>query len=59
MKKKKLNKYYRNNEKVYGEFLHEYLSRTRKIRRGIVDAGQDTDSPDFGRRDSAEVTEKK
>lgn len=42
-----------------GEFLHEYFSRTRKIRRGIVDAGQDTDSPDFGRRDSAEVTEKK
>jgi len=42
-----------------GEFLHEYFSRTRKIRRGIVDAGQDTDSPDFGRRDSAEVREKK
>lgn len=33
-----------------GEFLHNYFTRTREIRRGIVDAGQDTDIPDFGRQ---------
>jgi cyclohexadieny/prephenate dehydrogenase len=32
-----------------GEHLHDYFSRTRAIRRGIIDAGQDTDAPDFGR----------
>ena len=32
-----------------GAILHDYFSRTRKIRRGIVEAGQDTDAPDFGR----------
>ena len=32
-----------------GPLLHEYFSRTRAIRRGIIDAGQDTDKPDFGR----------
>jgi cyclohexadieny/prephenate dehydrogenase len=32
-----------------GDFLHDYFSRTRSIRRGIIDAGQDTDAPDFGR----------
>lgn len=32
-----------------GEHLHDYFTRTRAIRRGIVDAGQDTDAPDFGR----------
>ncbi len=32
-----------------GEHLHEYFTRTRAIRRGIVEAGQDTDAPDFGR----------
>ena len=32
-----------------GEMLHAYFSRTRKIRRGIIEAGQDTDAPDFGR----------
>jgi len=32
-----------------GPLLHEYFSRTRAIRRGIVEAGQDTDKPDFGR----------
>lgn len=32
-----------------GELLHEYFSRTRSIRRGIVEAGQDTGLPDFGR----------
>jgi len=32
-----------------GDLLHEYFTRTRAIRRGIIDAGQDTDAPDFGR----------
>ncbi|PKP82576.1 MAG: cyclohexadienyl dehydrogenase [Alphaproteobacteria bacterium HGW-Alphaproteobacteria-2] len=32
-----------------GEMLHEYFTRTRAIRRGIIEAGQDTDAPDFGR----------
>lgn len=32
-----------------GEQLHEYFTRTRDIRRGIIEAGQDTDAPDFGR----------
>lgn len=33
-----------------GDHLHEYFTRTREIRRGIIDAGQDTDAPDFGRK---------
>ncbi|WP_245216435.1 prephenate/arogenate dehydrogenase family protein [Sagittula salina] len=32
-----------------GEQLHAYFTRTRAIRRGILQAGQDTDKPDFGR----------
>lgn len=32
-----------------GEQLFEYFSRTRAIRRGIIEAGQDTAAPDFGR----------
>ncbi|MEO1952556.1 MULTISPECIES: prephenate/arogenate dehydrogenase family protein [unclassified Thioclava] len=32
-----------------GEMLHDYFTRTRAIRRGIIEAGQDTDAPDFGR----------
>ncbi|RED11996.1 prephenate/arogenate dehydrogenase family protein [Pontivivens insulae] len=32
-----------------GDHLHDYFTRTRAIRRGILDAGQDTDAPDFGR----------
>ncbi|KEP71603.1 cyclohexadienyl dehydrogenase [Thioclava dalianensis] len=32
-----------------GDMLHDYFTRTRAIRRGIVEAGQDTDAPDFGR----------
>jgi len=32
-----------------GEHLHAYFTRTRAIRRSIIDAGQDTDAPDFGR----------
>lgn len=33
-----------------GEALHAHFSRTRAIRRGILQAGQDTAAPDFGRR---------
>ena len=32
-----------------GDHLHAYFTRTRSIRRGIIEAGQDTDAPDFGR----------
>ncbi|MCL4136667.1 UNVERIFIED_CONTAM: hypothetical protein GTU68_042522 [Idotea baltica] len=32
-----------------GDHLHEYFTRTRAIRRGIIEAGQDTDAPNFGR----------
>ena len=32
-----------------GPLLHDYFTRTRAIRRGIIEAGQDTDAPDFGR----------
>lgn len=32
-----------------GEMLFDYFTRTRAIRRGIIQAGQDTDAPDFGR----------
>lgn len=32
-----------------GETLHELFSRTRAIRRGIIEEGQDDPSPDFGR----------
>lgn len=32
-----------------GPHLHAYFTRTRAIRRGIIEAGQDTKDPDFGR----------
>lgn len=32
-----------------GETLHELFSRTRAIRRSIIEQGQDDESPDFGR----------
>ena len=32
-----------------GQQLFDYFSRTRAIRRGIIEAGQDTEAPDFGR----------
>ncbi|SEN89491.1 prephenate dehydrogenase [Paracoccus alcaliphilus] len=37
-----------------GQQLFDYFTRTRAIRRGIIEAGQDTNAPDFGR--SAEAT---
>ncbi|MEO1562986.1 MAG: prephenate/arogenate dehydrogenase family protein [Pseudomonadota bacterium] len=33
-----------------GDKLHAYFTRTRDIRRGIIDAGQDTSEANFGRR---------
>lgn len=32
-----------------GDLLFELFTRTREIRRGIIEAGQETDEPDFGR----------
>jgi cyclohexadieny/prephenate dehydrogenase len=32
-----------------GDELHAYFTRTREIRRSIIEAGQDTAAPDFGR----------
>ena len=34
-----------------GEYLLEYFERTRKIRRSIINAGQDTAEPNFGRKE--------
>jgi cyclohexadieny/prephenate dehydrogenase len=36
-----------------GDLMHDFFTRTRTIRRGIIEAGQDTDAPDFGRRPKA------
>lgn len=36
-----------------GQQLHDYFTRTRAIRRSIIEAGQDTDAPDFGRATGA------
>ena len=35
-----------------GERLFDYFTRTRAIRRGIIEAGQDTGAPDFGRTET-------
>ncbi len=32
-----------------GETLFDLFNRTRDIRRGIIEVGQETDEPDFGR----------
>jgi cyclohexadieny/prephenate dehydrogenase len=32
-----------------GDKLHDLFTRTREIRRGVIDAGQETAAPDFGR----------
>ncbi|MDX2484581.1 MAG: prephenate/arogenate dehydrogenase family protein [Pseudodonghicola sp.] len=36
-----------------GQHLFDYFTRTRAIRRGIIEAGQDTAAPDFGRATKA------
>ncbi|MCO4842043.1 MAG: prephenate/arogenate dehydrogenase family protein [Yoonia sp.] len=33
-----------------GDHLHDYFTRTRSIRRSIIEAGQDTEAPNFGRK---------
>lgn len=35
-----------------GDILFDYFTRTRAIRRSIIDAGQETSAPDFGRAPS-------
>ena len=40
-----------------GQQLHDYFTRTRAIRRGIIEAGQDTEAPDFGRTPGARPAE--
>ncbi|MFB2531180.1 prephenate/arogenate dehydrogenase family protein [Paracoccus sp. p4-l81] len=42
-----------------GSHLHDYFTRTRAIRRGIIEAGQDTAAPDFGRSGKAGQTAEK
>jgi cyclohexadieny/prephenate dehydrogenase len=43
-----------------GDTLFELFTRTRAIRRSIIDAGQETVAPDFGRKiQSAKPTQKK
>jgi cyclohexadieny/prephenate dehydrogenase len=42
-----------------GEALFELFSRTRAIRRGIIEAGQDTEQPDFGRPHGATTAKKR
>lgn len=42
-----------------GALLHDYFTRTRAIRRGIIEAGQDTAAPDFGRSTSVAQPERK
>ena len=39
-----------------GEQLHAYFTRTRAIRRSIIEAGQDTSAPDFGRTGALDQT---
>ena len=36
-----------------GDKLQDLFTRTRAIRRGIIDAGQETAEPDFGRHHGA------
>lgn len=47
-----LQKAIRNED---GELLFRHFERTRNIRRGIIDAGQDTEKPDFGRGHSGDI----
>ena len=38
-----------------GDLLQEHFTKTREIRRGIIDAGQETDAPNFGRGQTDET----
>jgi len=42
-----------------GDMLFELLSRTRAIRRGIIEAGQETEAPDFGRPHGSSQSEER
>lgn len=42
-----------------GEALFDLFTRTREIRRGIIEAGQETAAPDFGRQHGAPAEKKK
>ncbi|MBA8836780.1 prephenate/arogenate dehydrogenase family protein [Ochrobactrum sp. RH2CCR150] len=42
-----------------GEALFDLFTRTRAVRRGIIDAGQEVDAPDFGRQAATRTSEKK
>ena len=42
-----------------GDKLFDLFSRTRAVRRSIIEAGQETDAPDFGRIAAAQPPEKK
>ncbi len=33
-----------------GETLFNFFTRTRAVRRNIIEAGQEIDAPDFGRQ---------
>ncbi len=39
-----------------GPYLQEYFTRTRAIRRGIIEAGQDTEAQNFGRDNTEDAT---
>jgi len=41
-----------------GDALFDLFTRTRAIRRGIIEAGQDTAAPDFGRPHGGPATDK-
>jgi cyclohexadieny/prephenate dehydrogenase len=38
-----------------GDHLFDYFTRTRAIRKGIIEAGQDTAAPNFGRNPAPKV----
>lgn len=42
-----------------GEALFDLFTRTRAVRRGIIDAGQEVDAPDFGRQAATRTGEQK
>jgi cyclohexadieny/prephenate dehydrogenase len=41
-----------------GDALFDLFTRTRAVRRGIIDAGQEVDAPDFGRQKATQVPSK-
>ena len=41
-----------------GDVLFDYFTRTRAIRRGIIEAGQDTDADNFGRKPASPPDQK-